>query len=437
MSVPSVPIPNRSWASLFKSNSDAPRNSVIVEDKRAADEEVEVCPSVKHPGDSESCVDTDRHRRMGKYINGHCVDGRAANLRPRGLINPGNFCFMNAVLQALVACSPLFNLLSGLSQVNASNGKRTSTPVIDGMCHFAMEFDRLPMNATKVKNTRRRRSEGGNRTIITDVSLMPSRMHQMLGDIRSDMVTGRQQDAEEYLGCILNGLHEEMLGLTKATGNGADAEAAEVGSVSGGFGRTPIADIFGGLLRSRIHRDGDRATDNFEPFFTLQLDIRRARTVREALETLVAKQSLEGLVSSRTNRVVEAWQQVTLDELPVILVLHLKCFDFGYGGCRKITRALEYPLELSIDGNLLSTNACLTTQKKGRRYKLFAVVYHDGREAGRGHYLTDAFHSTYGSWIRYDDASVRPVQQDDALKPQGDRVPYLLFYRHSDTVKRK
>lgn len=39
------------------------------------------------------------------------------------------------------------------------------------------------------------------------------------------------------------------------------------------FGRTPISDIFGGLLRSRIHRAGDQSTDNIQPFFTLQLNI--------------------------------------------------------------------------------------------------------------------------------------------------------------------
>lgn len=39
------------------------------------------------------------------------------------------------------------------------------------------------------------------------------------------------------------------------------------------FGRSPMSDIFGGKLRSRVHREGDHATDNIQPFFTLQLDI--------------------------------------------------------------------------------------------------------------------------------------------------------------------
>lgn len=37
--------------------------------------------------------------------------------------------------------------------------------------------------------------------------------------------------------------------------------------------RTPIIDIFGGLLRSRVHRAGDQTTDNIQPFFTLQLNV--------------------------------------------------------------------------------------------------------------------------------------------------------------------
>lgn len=71
--------------------------------------------------------------------------------------------------------------------------------------------------------------------------------------------------------------------------------------------------------------------------------------MREALEGLVSKYQLEGLTSSKTNEEVEAWQQVMLDELPVILVLHLKCFDFKLDGCTKIIKALEFPIDLKID----------------------------------------------------------------------------------------
>lgn len=39
------------------------------------------------------------------------------------------------------------------------------------------------------------------------------------------------------------------------------------------FGRSPMSDIFGGKLRSHVHREGDHSTDNIQPFFTLQLDI--------------------------------------------------------------------------------------------------------------------------------------------------------------------
>lgn len=43
------------------------------------------------------------------------------------------------------------------------------------------------------------------------------------------------------------------------------------------FGRSPMSDIFGGKLRSRVHREGDHPTDNIQPFFTLQLDIEVSR----------------------------------------------------------------------------------------------------------------------------------------------------------------
>lgn len=459
---------NKSWASLFtsnKSNNDINNQTLDTGAEKpimgqAANKEFNnnepFCP-IKDPRKTQF-IDPDCYR-MGEYLTNYSVDGRAVSLQPRGLINQSNYCYINSILQALIACPPLYNLLCGLSQNISSNEKRKPTPVIDGMCRFVKEFQHLPANM-RVNN---RRSDGKVQKkdqgvlINTDIPFEPSWIYKMLNGIRSDLIEGRQEDAEEFLGCLLNGLNDEMLELIKLVKNDCDESCQNAnssenetdldkewqvmgpknkGSVTRRteFGKTPVSDIFGGFLKSRIHRTGDHVTENIQPFFTLQLNIEKAKTVREALEGLVSKYQLEGLTSSKTNEEVEAWQQVMLDELPVILVLHLKCFDFKLDGCTKIIKALEFPIDLKIDTKLLSSK---TQTPKEKQYKLFAVVYHDGKEATKGHYVTDAFHVGYSSWIRYDDASVKPVLEEHVLKPQGTRVPYLLFYRRSDTIRSK
>lgn len=65
----------------------------------------------------------------------------------------------------------------------------------------------------------------------------------------------------------------------------------------------------------------------------------------------MCKNQLEGVTSSKTNEEVEAWQQVTIEDLPYVLVLHLKCFDYKLDGCTKIIKALEFPIDLKIDGS--------------------------------------------------------------------------------------
>lgn len=74
------------------------------------------------------------------------------------------------------------------------------------------------------------------------------------------------------------------------------------------------------------------------------------------------------------------------------------------------------------------------TSQKQRAYRLFAVVYHDGKEASKGHYITDVFHTGYNSWLRYDDSSVKPIGEKQVLQPHTPRVPYLLYYRRFDTL---
>lgn len=81
--------------------------------------------------------------------------------------------------------------------------------------------------------------------------------------------------------------------------------------------------------------------------------------MKEALDLLAGRDVLEGVTSSKTNQEVTAWQQVTIEELPVILILHLKCFDYKQDGCTKILKALEFPVELKIDTSKWSSTLAL------------------------------------------------------------------------------
>ena len=58
-------------------------------------------------------------------------------------------------------------------------------------------------------------------------SFEPSSIYRMLSKIRSEAfkVEGRQEDAEEFLGCLLNGLHDEMIEVLKAV-KGTDGSQA-------------------------------------------------------------------------------------------------------------------------------------------------------------------------------------------------------------------
>ncbi len=399
--------------------------------------------------------------KMGEFLLSYVVDGGTNSLQPRGLINKSNYCYINSILQAMLACSPLFNLLCGLAKYLPLSkiSLKTNTPIIDNLCRFVHEFQHL----TAGKGVLRRSDRIKKKDLVNinyDAPFEPAYIYiKILNCLKSDsfLMEGRQEDAEEFFGCLLNGLSDEMQELMKLV-DSDDVKENELAKVDikdetdelhvmgpknkgnitrkASFRKTPIINIFGGLLKSNTHRCGDEPTYNIQPFFTLQLNIEKAKTVEEALEALVAKNQLEDVTSSNTNVDVEAWHQVTIEELPIILVLHLKYFDFNLKGCTKIIKALEFPIVLKIDSKILSNESSSPVEKQ---YKLFAVVYHEGKEASIGHYLTDAFHFGYNNWIRYNDSIVKAVPEEHVLTPQvsSSRVPYLLFYQRIDTIRNK
>lgn len=65
-----------------------------------------------------------------------------------------------------------------------------------------------------------------------------------------------------------------------------------------------------------------------------------------------------------------------------------------------------------------------------------SVVYHEGKEAVKGHYLTDVYHIGSSQWIRCDDSNLKAVPSPRIDNPEhSSRTPYLLFYRRLNTLK--
>ncbi|KAG6008028.1 hypothetical protein E4U54_008754 [Claviceps lovelessii] len=371
-------------------------------------------------------------------------NNRASLIEPRGLINTGNMCYMNSILQVLVFCTPFYDFLEQLRQKAAHNFK-SETPLVDILVVFMQEFKVLASasNADQLRHIVRPETfeqfgEPFTPEFVYDAIRQLSRF--------ASMEHGHQQDAEEFLGFLLQTLDDECTHLmnkplnsegrkagasASAVQNGPDAsgdwlevgrkQKAAISRLSGSSSSTPITKIFGGLLRSELRVPGLKDSITTEPYQPLQLDIGspEIRNVVDALKGLTRPERLQGDFNSSRGKDVTATKQVFIESLPPVLILHLKRFQFdaeGHGTI-KIWKKIGYPLELDIPREALSRQR---RQRIGTgpmpRYKLISVVYHHGKNASGGHYTVDVRRQDGREWIRMDDTVLRRIHGDEVAR---------------------
>lgn len=67
-----------------------------------------------------------------EFLVNYNLNRKGVVLKPRGLINKSNYCYINSILQSLIACPPLIGLFKEMTQHVTMDNKQ-STPIIDNM----------------------------------------------------------------------------------------------------------------------------------------------------------------------------------------------------------------------------------------------------------------------------------------------------------------
>ncbi|KAK2636942.1 hypothetical protein Ddye_031734 [Dipteronia dyeriana] len=356
------------------------------------------------------------------------------DLLPRGLINSGNLCFLNATLQALLSCSPFVQLLH---EIRNRNITKVGNPTITAFTEFIADFDMPSGSSLKKKDVA---------FVETGRPFKPTVFEAVLKKFTPDVpnsISGRprQEDAQEFLSFIMDQMHDELLKLQGhlASSNGSKSylvsseeedEWETVGpknksavTRTQSFIRSELSDIFGGQLKSVVKARGNKASATVQPFLLLHLDIypETVRTIEDALHLFSAPEDLEGYRTSTTGKadVVTARKSVKIQTLSRIMILHLMRFSYGSQGSTKLHKPVHFPLELVLGRELL-----VTPSAEGRKYELVATLTHHGREPSKGHYTADARYPN-GRWLHFDDASVTAIGTSKVLHDQA----YVLFYK--------
>lgn len=324
------------------------------------------------------------------------LDWREQRRIGAGLVNMGNTCFMNTVIQCLTYCPPLANYL--LHQDDHCTKCKT--------LNFCMMCE--------LQRHMKRALEKSGETI------KPLYIYQRLKAIAKHFQFGQQEDAHEFLRYVIDNLWKAALANYDG-GVKLDPASKET---------TVVNEIFGGYHRSQVTCMKCKEKSNtYDHFMDLILDIKNASSLETALEKFVEPELLQNdnaYKCPRCNIKVMAQKRFTVHRAPNVATFQLKRFDANrmFGG--KITKHVSYPEHLELRPYMSDKHGDPVT------YRLNAVLVHLGGSCNSGHYFCFVRNSN-GSWYCMDDSRVHQVNLSQVLNQQA----YVLFYVRTPSESRE
>ncbi|XP_070778673.1 ubiquitin carboxyl-terminal hydrolase 8 [Enoplosus armatus] len=329
-----------------------------------------------------------------------------------GLRNMGNTCYMNSILQCLCntpAMAEYFNNNYYLEDINRYN-------ILGHKGEVAEEFGVI-MKALW----------SGLYKCIS-----PRDFKITIGKINEQFACYDQQDSQELLLFLMDGLHED---LNKADNRKRykeedndhmdDQTAADLAwSKHKLLNESIIVALFQGQFKSTVQcLTCHRKSRTFETFMYLSLPL--ASTSKCSLQDCLRLFSKEEKLTDN-NKVFcrhckahrDSTKKLEIWKVPPILLVHLKRFSYEGRWKQKLQTSVDFPLD-SLD----LAQYVIGPKQSLKRYNLYGVSNHYGGLDG-GHYTGYCKNGVKQRWYKFDDHEVSEISTSSVKSSAA----YILFY---------
>ncbi|CEP63067.1 ubiquitin-specific protease DOA4 LALA0_S07e01662g [Lachancea lanzarotensis] len=380
------------------------------------------------------------HVLLNKPVSGFCV----------GLVNLGNSCYMNCIIQCLLGTNELAQIFLDDSYKNHINlnSKLGSKGVLAK--YFSQLIHTMRQKAVSAPpGTPKNHNKGDEKSAVQPINFKVAS-----GSINSLFKGSSQQDCQEFCQFLLDGLHED---LNQCGGNPSLKELSEeaekireklcmriASSIEWERYLTTdfsvIVDLFQGQYASQLKcKVCGRTSTTYQPFSVLSVPVPSGSRcgIIDCFEEFTKIETLERdeRWSCPQCKVKQpSTKKITITRLPRNLIIHLKRFD---NQLNKNNILVSYPNVLDLtpfwaddfDGKLPPGVTELPTrgQVPPFNYDLYGVACHFGTLYG-GHYTAYVNKGSPYGWCYFDDTSWRKVKnQHEYITTNA----YVLFYHRA------
>ncbi|CAK9293017.1 unnamed protein product [Gordionus sp. m RMFG-2023] len=345
-----------------------------------------------------------------------------------GILNTGNSCFINSILQGLSHTTPLAEYFVNKRYLKHLNYNKKNKKFNQSQQRsLAAEFAGVVGALWRAEY----------------LSINPISFSNTMSQYAPLIEIGTQQDSHELLTFLIDGLHEDLniantsvLTDTQNQNNESQTNMNIPDSLASSkawkayrkSNDSIIVDLMSGQLKSVVQcQKCSKESITFDTFqgLSLPLPANGRCTVQDCLRLFLSPEPISDWRCPNCNKRTRACKKLFLWSIPPILIIHLMRFKNEGQTHKKITTCVDFPLNgFDLSNYCSSSREDLNADYKTlSEYSLYAISNHYGTLDG-GHYTAFCKNPFDLKWYKYDDQQVTQIDNADVRTSAA----YILFY---------